>query len=371
MTSFVRISWALGLKELASLLRDPVMLLLILYTFTLAIYSVAKGANTEVRNAAIAIQDLDHSPLSEALAEAFLPPYFKPPLRVDTDAEINRLLELGEVTFVLQIPPRFSARVHAGEPAELALQVDASAMSQAGIGAGYVEQVLVQALSQYGRTRQAAPLELEIRAWFNPNLDTSWFMSVMQLVNNVTLLAIILTGAAVIREREHGTLEHLLVMPLSATHIMVAKIWANGLVILAAAMISLYAVVQGLLGVPIPGSIALFAFGSLIYLGSVTALGIWLATLARTMPQFGLLAIPVFVLMQLLSGGVTPLDSMPEPLQGLMQFSPSTHYVAMAQAILYRGAGMDVVWPQLLAIVTSALVFFILALRRFRNMVAG
>ena len=109
--------------------------------------------------------------------------------------------------------------------------------------------------------------------------------------------------------------------------------------------------------------------GTVIYLFSVTALGIFLATLTRSMPQFGLLAIPVFMVMNLLSGGTTPLDSMPELLQTIMQLAPSTHFVSFAQAILYRGAGFAVVWPNFAAVAASGVVFFIIALLRFRRMV--
>jgi multidrug resistance efflux pump len=151
--------------------------------------------------------------------------------------------------------------------------------------------------------------------------------------------------------------------------IVLAKIWANGLVIVVAAVLSLYGVVQGWLGVPIAGSIPLFVAGTVIYLFSVTALGIFLATLTRSMPQFGLLAIPVFMVMNLLSGGTTPLDSMPELLQALMQLSPSTHFVSFAQAILYRDAGFAVVWPYFAAVAASGAVFFGIALLRFRRMV--
>ncbi|EKE69141.1 ABC transporter permease [Gallaecimonas xiamenensis] len=364
--------YSLGVKELWSVLKDPVLMVLILYTFTLALYAISRGASTEVKNASVAVEDMDRSALSERISEAFLPPYFKPAMRLDGSQDINRLMEQGKVTFVLQIPPRFAADLQAGRQVDLALQVDASAMSQAGVGAGYIEQIVQQTVSRYFALAQPVPVNLVPRVYFNPNLDTSWFGAVMQVVNNVTLLSIILTGAAVIREREHGTLEHLLVMPLSASEIMLAKIWANGLVILVAVVLALYGMVKGVLGVPISdGAVPLFVLGALIYLGSVTSLGILLATLARTMPQFGLLAMPTFVVMQLLSGGTTPLDSMPQTLQYLMQLVPSTHFVSLAQAVLYRGAGLSIIWPQLLAVAATGSVFFWLAFRRFRRMVSS
>jgi ABC-2 type transport system permease protein len=148
---------------------------------------------------------------------------------------------------------------------------------------------------------------------------------------------------------------------------MAAKVWANALMITVAATLSLKLVIQGVLDIPIAGSIPLFLLGMIIYLFSGTSLGIFLATLARSMPQFGLLAFPVFMVMILLSGGLTPIESMPRWLQNFMELSPSTHFVSFAQAILFRGAGLDIVWPQLLAIVGIGAAFFIIALARFRK----
>ncbi|NJM91272.1 MAG: ABC transporter permease, partial [Rhodospirillaceae bacterium] len=196
---------------------------------------------------------------------------------------------------------------------------------------------------------------------FNPNLSSRSFIAVMQLTENITILAIILTGAAFIREREHGTIEHLLVMPVTPFEIMFAKIWANGAAVLAATALSLYAIVRGLLAIDFPGSAPLFLFGTGLYLFSATALGIFLATLARSMPQFGLLSIPVFTVMNLLSGAATPLESMPVWLQTTMQISPSTHFVKFAQSVLFRDAGLDLVWRHLLPIAGLGLALFVVA----------
>src|SRR5262249_42178280 len=172
----------------------------------------------------------------------------------------------------------------------------------------------------------SAPVDVVIHAKFNPNLYAYWFSSVMQVVNNITMLAVILTGAALIREREQGTVEHLLVMPVVPTEIMLSKIVANGIVILAAAAFSLSFVVQWWLQVPIAGSLILFLTGATLYPLTVAALGILLGTIASTMGQFALLAAPVLLIMQLLSGGATPMESMPVWLQYVMQIiSPTPH----------------------------------------------
>ena len=147
---------------------------------------------------------------------------------------------------------------------------------------------------------------------------------------------------------------------------MMAKIWANGLAIILAVTLSLYAVVQGILGVVITGSIPLFLLGTAFFLYARTALGIVLSTVARSMPQFGLLAIPFFVVMNMLSGGTSPIEGMPETLQVLMQVAPSTHFTRFAQAVIFRGAGLDVVWPQLARMALIGTVLFVFALMRFR-----
>lgn len=364
--------YRLGVKEFFSLRRDLVMVGLIVYAFTYAVYAPTQHAQTELKNASVAVVDEDRSQLSQRLRDALLQPLFQPPAELAAN-EIDGAMDSGSYTFVIDIPPKFEADVLAGRQPELQINVDATAMTHAGHGATYLQQIIAQEIREFMRGKGAAlqePVSLVVRAKFNPNLNSTWFMGVMQIINMITLLAIMLTGAALIREREHGTLEHLLVMPLTPAEIMIAKVWANGLIIVIAATLSLKVVVQGLLAVPIAGSVPLFVAGTALYLFSVTALGIFLATIARSMPQFGLLALPIFTVMYLLSGGTTPLDSMPRWLQIAMQFSPSTHFVSLAQAILYRSAGFDVVWPSFAAVTAIGVVFFLSALVRFRKTIS-
>jgi ABC-2 type transport system permease protein len=181
------------------------------------------------------------------------------------------------------------------------------------------------------------------------------------------MLSIVLTGAALIREREHGTIEHLLVMPVTPFEIMMSKVWAMGLVVLAACAFALVFVVQWLLSVPIEGSLALFLVGTTLHLFATTSMGIFMGTIARSMPQFGLLLMLLLLPLQMLSGGITPRESMPDFVQVIMQVAPTTHFVSLAQAILYRGAGLEVVWPQCIILVLIGMIFFCITLVRFRK----
>ena len=359
----------LGVKELWSLVRDPTMLVLIVYTFSISIYVAATAMPESLHHAAIAIVDEDGSPLSARIASSFYPPHFLAP-RMITLAEMDAGMDNGDFTFVLDIPPNFQRDVLAGASPALQLNVDATRMSQAFTGSGYVQQIVAgevnEFVQRYRGTTQL-PVELNVRTRFNPNLEHAWFGALMEIINNVTMLSIILTGAALIREREHGTIEHLLVMPVTPGEIMLAKVWSMGLVVLLAAMGALVLVVQGALHIPVQGSVALFAVVVALHLFAATSMGIFLATLARSMPQFGMLLVLVLLPLQLLSGGMTPRESMPQLVQQVMLAAPTTHFVTAGQAILYRGAGLDVVWPQMLAIAAIGATLFTTALARFRK----
>ena len=368
MRSLSNIFW-LGTKELRSLLSDWVLLGLVIYSFSLAVISQAQSNSQELYRASIGIVDEDHSELSRRIAHAFLMPYFQPPVAL-SEGDVEHLMNMGRYTFVVDIPPNFQRDVSAGHRPEIQVNVDATAMVQAGLGSGYAEQIINAEIAQFLSHAESVPLSpvnLAIRIAFNPNVATAWFTSVMGIISSVTLLAIILAGAALVREREHGTMDHLMVMPLTPFEIAMSKIWANGFIIALAIGLSLYFVVRLLLGVPIAGSIPLFLFGAILYLFFATSIGLFLGTIARSMPQLGLLYMLVGVPMNVLSGNATPLESMPRWLATAMQVSPSTHFVSFAQAILYRGAGLDVVWPQFVAVAGIASLFLLLSLLRFRS----
>ena len=359
----------LGVKELWSLARDPMMLVLIFVSFTLMIYTAATAVPESLHNAAIAVVDEDASPLSARITSAFYPPHFTRPEMV-TSAEADAGMDAGRYTFAVNIPPNFQRDVLAGKPAEIQLNVDATRMSQAFTGSSYIQQIITDEVNEFVkryRKPTELPVDLAVRMRFNPNLTQAWFGSLMEIINNVTMLSIILTGAALIREREHGTIEHLLVMPVTPTEIMLAKVWSMGLVVLVSAGLSLTFVVRGLLQVPVEGSVALFLAGVALHLFATTSMGIFMATLARSMPQFGMLLVLVLLPLQMLSGGTTPRESMPDFVQNIMLAAPTTHFVELGQAILFRGAGLSVVWQPFLALALIGSVLFAFSLTRFRK----
>ncbi len=367
MRTMANIFW-LGTKELRSFLRDFVLLGFVIYAFSLYVLTHARSYSQEVHNASIAVVDEDHSELSRRITGAFLPPYFQKP-RPIVERDIVPLMNLGKYTFVIDIPPNFERDVLGGRDPAVQLNVDATVMIQGGLGSNYAQEIIMNEIQDFLSHAEGVPLSpvnLDVRISFNPNITTAWFTGVMSIVNNVSMLALILAGAAVVREREHGTTDHLLVMPVTPFEIAMSKIWANGLVITVAVGFSLYFIIRLMLGIPIIGSIPLFIFGVVIYLFFACAIGIFLGTVARSMPQLGLLYMLIYMPMNLLSGSNTPLESMPPWLATAMQASPSTHFVSFAQSILFRGAGIDVVWPQFLLVAGIGGLFFVVAILRFR-----
>ncbi|ALH95759.1 ABC transporter permease [Acinetobacter equi] len=358
----------LGLKELWSLWRDPMMLILIVYTFTASVYIAATSISDTLHQVPVAIVDEDKTMLSERISSALYLPYFLTQ-KVDIQ-QMDDGMDQGEFAFAINIPPNFHKDVMGGNDTRIQVNVDATRMSQALSGAGYLQEIIQSEVSEYvqrNKVEAKTLAELELRTRYNPTLDYSWFGSVRQVIDNVAMLSIILTGAALIREREHGTIEHLMVMPITVFEIMMAKVWSMSLVVLLAAFIGIKVIVQIVLKVPIEGNLWIFFFGALLTLLATTSLGIYLATLSKSMPQFGLLTMLIIIPLLMLSGGSTPTESMPEIVQNIMKIAPTTHFVSLAKAILYRNAGFDVVWSSFLWLIAIACTFFYISLKRFKN----
>jgi len=371
LRNIARLTW----KEFISLRSDTFMVIFIFYSFTFTVYSQATGVPQDLVNASIAVVDEDKSQLSYRITDALLPPLFQHPVPLAQD-QVDPAMNSARFTFVLDIPPDFERDVTAGRSPTVQVLVDATAMMQAGLGSGYIRTIIDNEIAQLAVRNRSLPVtppsvELQVRPAFNQGMVGSWFRGTMGMLNNITMLAVLLAGAALLREREHGTLEHLLVMPVSPLEIMLSKILANGAVIVTITAACVYVMLKGVLGVVVAGSVGLFLLGTGFFLFFAASLGIYLGTVARSMPQLGLLFILLVLPMNLLSGANTPVESMPEWMQNAVQISPSTHFVAFTQAILFRGAGLSVVWPQFLIIFGIGALFFTVSFIRFRNFLAA
>jgi len=362
----------LTVKELRAIRGDLVMIVLIIYVFSAAVWLVSDAGSTEVQDLSVAVVDEDHSPLTARIIDEIRAPLFTPPALLSPQEAAQAQID-GDYVLVVALPPHLERDLRRGDEAEIQILADATAVAFAGTGSTFMAELLADTVSDYltPGVEDDDLVNVVFRSRFNPNLTARWFTAVMQLMNNVTILMMILSGSSLIRERERGTIEHVLVMPVRPHEIVFSKILATGGVILIASVLGLVLVVQGAMGVPIAGSIWLYVCGAALYVISVGSLGLMLASFTHNMGQFGLLTIPVIVIMILLSGGITPLESMPEWLQLVMHtISPATHFVSFAQSVLYRGAGLGLVYPDLLKIAAMSLIALVLVLARFRKILS-
>lgn len=350
----------MGVKELRSFVRDPALVLFSLYAFTLYVATAGGGLSLEVKNATVGVVDEDRSATSRGILRALRPPQFRPPVLID-QRDIEPTLDGGDLTFVLHVPRDFEQNLEGGVPASLQLDVDATAVSQAALGALYIEEIVAREIGAPGS--EASP---SVRTRFNPNHESSWHVSLVELMFVVTLLSMVLPAASLLREREHGTVEHLLAMPLRPLELMLAKVWPNSIIVTVGAVLSLYAIVYGLFGAPARGSVLAFIGGTLLFQFTTAGLGILLATVARTVAQVALLSILVATPMLLLSGAWTPIESLPDGIRGLTVLSPLRYYAEFLFGVVLRGAPSALLWKQLLALVLLGAAFFLAGSLRFR-----
>ena len=361
----------LGRKELRSVLRDWLLLVLVVYAFGPGIYFQAQSAGEAVNNAAVAFVDNDRSPLSRGMREALYDPWFQTPAMIGA-GEIERVMDADLYTFVVVLPRNMAADLRRGQAVSIQLNVDATDVSQATVGANYIRSILMREAREFAGADAASSVSvaLVLRRAFNPNGDSTWFEAISALLNWLTTLTVILTGADLIREREHGTISHLLVKPVTPFEIAMSKVLANSAIVFVAFTASLIFIVQGALNVPVAGSVPLFLAGTFVYLFSAAAVGVFLGTAAQSMAQFALLMIITIMPMMILSGGMSPVDSQPQWLQYITWFLPSRHYLSFSEAVVYRGAGFDIVWPEFALISALGAAFFGLSLVLFRRAIS-
>lgn len=356
----------MGLKELRIFLRDPALVLFALYAFTLYVATAGGGLSLEVENATIAMVDEDRSTTSRGILRALRPPQFRAPVLID-QREIESGLGAGDFTFVVHVPRGFEQDLEAGVPAALQVDVDATAVSQAALGALYIERIVAGEIAG-ARTGSERPV---IRTRFNPNHESTWHVSLVELMFVVTLLSMVLPAATLLREREHGTVEHLLAMPLRPLELMLSKVWPNTVIVTLGAVLSLYLIVYGLFEAPARGSVMAFAGGTILFQFTTAGLGILLATVARTVAQVALLSILVVSPMMFLSGAWTPIESLPAGMQSITLVSPLRYYTEFVFGVVLRGAPAALLWKQLLALAVLGAVFFFAGSLRFRMRFAG
>lgn len=354
-------------KEFAQILRDKALLFILAWAFTGAIYTAGHGMSMEVKKFPTVIYDLSKSPASRELINRFQLPYFKILSYLHREEEITQWLDSGKASMAIIIPPDFQRRINSGEQAKVQVITDGTISMSATIAAAYVAQIAgdysMEVLERQGRFTRSAFENLPIiderlRVEFNPNILSSWFTSLLELLNMFTMVSLLLTAAAMVREKEYGTLEQLLVSPARPGEIFIAKIIPTIVIVLSLSFLSIFLVLKPIFNVPIRGSLLLFYSITAIYVFTMSSLGIAIATVARNLPQAMMIMLLILAPMLFLSGAWTPPEAMAPWMQWASLISPMRYFIDFGYSVLFKGNGIAYVWHDILGIVLMGILLF-------------
>lgn len=366
----------LFVKELIQVLRDKRLRITLLFPpfFQLIVFGYA--ANLDVKHIKTAIRDLDQSVDSRELIARFKSSkYFHVVSYPETLEEIEALIKKGEITLSLEIPSGFSRRIKKGDTAPVQIIVDGMESNTAMIGLGYVSRILseysteiiLKRLNREGmRDFEEAGVELEQRVWFNPNLESRFFYVPGVIATIAFLLPMILTAQAIVRERELGTLEQIMVTPIRPWELVLGKTLPFALIgLIDVVMIALIGVFW--FEVPLRGNPLILLMGNLLFLMSSVGIGLFISTLSTTQQQA---QISTFFFMNpafILSGFAFPLENMPQWLQYLTYANPLRYFLVIIRGTFLKGVGLEVLWPQMLALAIIGGGMITLSSLRFRK----
>jgi ABC-2 type transport system permease protein len=337
---------ALIKKEFLQIWRDPALMGVILWCFTLDVYMYARGFSLDSSNYPIAVYNLDGSDLSQDLLSYLHEPDYRTVTNIHSETEFDEILSTGRALMVLVVPKDFSRKLARNEPADIQVMIDGTNSNSASMALANVQAIFSQAkikfLDKPGSKYVASELiSLRPRLWFNPNLDSTWFMAFSELCSEVTMVAILLPAAALVREKEYGTVEQLLVSPLKPWHIMLSKIIPMIILVLTFTTLCLYAILGPAFDFYPIGSLGTFLLATAIYVGACAGIGMVLATAAKNFSQVLLMLVTAMVPIMFLSGTWTPPEAMPAIISWFPKVSPLAYYLEIGYGVFFKGWGLS------------------------------
>ncbi len=363
-------------KELIQVLRDKRLRITLIFPpiFQLIVFGYA--ANLDVKHIATAFRDLDQSVDSRNLIARFCSSkYFKTVSYPQHPQEIEDIIKKGEIALSIEIPNGFSKKLKKGDTATIQIIVDGTESNTAMIALGYVSRILSEYSTEVIAKRlnregvmdfEEAGVELAHRTWFNPNFESRYFFVPGVIASIAFLIPIILTAQAVVREREIGTLEQIMVTPIRSWELVVGKTLPFALIgFLDVIMIALIGVFW--FEVPLRGNPFVLLFGSLLFLMSSVGVGLFISTISSTQQQAQIstffFMMPAFIL----SGFAFPLENMPEWLQYITYINPLRYFLIIIRGVFLKGIGLDILWPQMLALAILGGFMIVLSSMRFQK----
>lgn len=367
--------WLLMRKEFLQFFRNAPLIAIVLYCFTLDISS-AGSVSMDLHNYPLAVYDLDGSRQSEELIGKFREPYFRVAHVIREEAEIRDLISSGRISVVLVFPRGFGRKIGSSETAEVQAILDGSLSNASQLALGYLSQI-IDAHNRHilfttwklsdAMERSVPLIRLEQRFLFNPNLIDRWNFSLQELFIDVTLIGLLLIATAMVNEKQFGTIEQLMVTPLTTTEIMLSKIVPMIAILLAGTFIGLFVMLRGVIGMPLVGSVAAFFLVTLVYIFTITGLGLFVSTISNQLADTVLFSILVLVPIMFLSGAFVPVESMPAWMQGVVGLSPLKYYISLGTGILLKGDSLFLLWGDFLKLFSLGAVCFAAGAIRFRK----
>jgi len=363
-------------KEFIQIVRDPRTLYITFAVPVVQIFLLGYTATTDVRNVPLAVFDQDRSPASRRLLDAYrAADYFRLAFDVDSEEEMRRLIENGQARAGLVIPPDYAQQILLGETASVAFVLDGSDPTVAStslaaaelIGQSHATRLLVDRIGRLGAASAVRfPVEVRARVWYNPDLVSAFFMVPALIGMILQLLTSMLTATAIVRERERGTIEQLIVTPIRSWELILGKIIPY---VFLAFIDTLEILVVGTLwfGVPIRGSLGLLLALSSLFLVSSLGIGLFLSTVARTQQEAMMLTWFTLLPTVFLSGFFFPLAAMPPVLQWISHLVPLRYYLVIIRSVLLKGVGAQTLIPEIVALAVFGVILMGAAALRFRK----
>jgi ABC-2 type transport system permease protein len=359
--------WALVRKEINQILRNRQLLILLIVPPTVQLLLYGFALNPDVHNLKLGVVDYANVSASRELVSALTENrIFLIASHPDTEAALSRQVEEGKLTAGIVIPPEFRRHISQGEPAEIQVFIDGVDANTAGIASGYISQMLRQYSRQFADTPISPPVTPQVVFLYNPGLRSSWFFvpGVMGLV--LTLISSLVSAITVVREKDTGTLEQLLMTPAAAWEILVAKIVPLFCLLMGDVLLAL-TLGRVVFGLAFQGNFLLFLLLSGLYLFVGIGIGIMLATISRSQQQVVLTAFFINLPMVQTSGAIAPIETMPPFFQILSLANPLRHYITIIRGILLKGVGLEVLWVHALALAMFATIVMTISINKFRN----
>ncbi len=353
-----RIFWAIVGKELLAFIRSWQLVLVVLYSFTMNVYISGSGIEIKPRNVAVGYVDDTGGGISRKILARLHAPEFLPPRRFASQEALSRAIYDKEIIVGIVFEDDFETSWRRGEGARLNLLLDATAASQAYTTLSYLQNILLEFSSL------RFPIEIASHKLFNPNADNHTFMALTELLSITTMLTVILTAVVFVREKEQGTWDIMLLMPVDPRLVILAKSFSQVLIVMGGIIISLGFIVLGIFSTPLNGSFAAFLLLSFFYVCASAGIGLFIAAIARDVMQVAQLSIIVMMPLIFLSGAWTPIYAMHPALQVLSLASPLRYYIEGTESIFYRGSGWIDLWPYFLGVIVVGGIMYAIGFRK-------